>query len=566
MSRLNGRKGLSAELGAMSRLGGEMKDRATAERHIQQHLSQFDDLLRATEQFADRRESSTAAVYAQAAAKHAQSNHAGVWASHRLERLLARIAGALPEDQRRTAKESNTKTVLHVLTTAYTLGGHTRSVWRWIRQDKDRSHSVVLTNQGGTPVPRHLADAVNESGGQFYFADTTGDLLARAATLRRIASAYDRLVLHIHAHDVVPLIAFCDEQKRPPLIYVNHADHTFWLGVGISDIVVHLRESGLPLSTAYRGIESRRCLLLPVPLSSIERTMSRAEAKRRLGVPEDAVVLFSVARPYKYEPVLGEECFVDSLLSVLQQEQNARLLVVGPDCQGQWKRGREQTGGRVMAYGTRGDVATFYQAADIYLDPFPFASTTSFLEAGMYGSPLVSYSPFGDERSICGADSPELKELIVQARNLETYRSELLKLMRDQSLREELGQRTRNSILDAHVGPKWNESLDEIYSTAAGIALAVICTDKNDSPTMDPVDIRLICISANSGISRETADILREDVGLLPLSQRVKLWTKLPRRQLRVLLRFVLFEWLRHCRRKWMPWKRRALNQEVVVA
>ena len=136
--------------------------------------------------------------------------------------------------------------------------------------------------------------------------------------------------------------------------------------------------------------------------------------------------------------------------------------------------------------------------------------------------------------------------------------------MRNQRLREELGQRTRNCILDAHVGVKWNENLDHIYSAARRIAPAIV-SNTNDAPTTNPVDIRLICISANSGISRETDDILREDVGLLPLSQRIGSWTSMPHRQLRILLRFVLFEWLRHRRRGLMPWKPRKLNREVVV-
>jgi len=199
------------------------------------------------------------------------------------------------------------------------------------------------------------------------------------------------------------------------------------------------------------------------------------------------------------------------------------------------------------------------------LDPFPFASTTSFLEAGMYACPLVSYSPFSDERAVFGADSPELSGVIVKAQHLDAYTSKLLTLIRGRVERAVIGESTRSRILEAHLGKTWNDQLESAYSAAATITPAALGS-KKDLPSTSSVDVRLVCVSANSGTSRDIAEILREDVGLLPLSQRLKSWSFQPNRRLSSLFRFVFLEWLRQSRRGWMLWKRRKISDETVVA
>ena len=41
----------------------------------------------------------------------------------------------------------------HVFSSTLSVGGHTRMVWRWMKLDAGRTHSVAVTRQGGGPVP-----------------------------------------------------------------------------------------------------------------------------------------------------------------------------------------------------------------------------------------------------------------------------------------------------------------------------------------------------------------------------------------------------------------------------
>ena len=116
--------------------------------------------------------------------------------------------------------------------------------------------------------------------------------LSWAKRLRQIAHRADIVVLHIGNRDIVPMIAFANKEQLPPIVYLDHSDHLFWLGACISDIVVNFRKSGMRLSQERRGIEARRNVMLPIPLECFPRTFSRREAKMHLGFPEKALFYF----------------------------------------------------------------------------------------------------------------------------------------------------------------------------------------------------------------------------------------------------------------------------------
>jgi hypothetical protein len=304
---------------------------------------------------------------------------------------------------------------------------------------------------------------------------------------------------------------------------------------------------------------------LPVPLNRLDRTMSRREAKRQLGLPESAVVLFSIASAYKYEPILGERSFTDVLTPIIKQHENVWLLVVGPSFQGQWEKASHETDGRVRAYGSRGDAAVFYQAADIYLDPFPFASTTSFLEAGSYALPLVSFSPFTDDTLVLCADSPELEGTMIRARNLDDYCDAIKRLIQNTEARSKLGRRTRELIQQAHVGLGWNEALESVYSRCSAIEPMKHGVTAIDVSRADSLDIRLVSIFEKAGMSRDINQIVRDDAGLLPMSERLKLWMSRPHRHLGLLPRFMTSAWTRTALRQRLSWKKRRISQDALV-
>lgn len=423
------------------------------------------------EDFARRGRMLEAVACAQIAAHQAYVRHAGLFASPRLERLLLRIGRTAvapavgPPAAARRADDPGLRRVLHVISHARPIGGDTRFAWRWIQADPLRRHSVAVTRQRDLPMPAHLAEAVAGSGGTLGVLDRlTADPLARARALRRLSRRADLVVCHLFPDDVVPLLAFADRRDTPPVVLVNHADHAFWLGTGVSDVVAHPREAGAVLAERRRGIGRARGALLPIPLADAERACPVEEAKRRLGYAAEDVVLLSIATAFKYRAITGPD-FLEAVLPVLRAAPRAVVLVVGPEPEGPWAEAARATGGRLRALGRRADTGQFYDAADIYLDSFPFTSITSCLEAGSRGLPVVAFSPHPEAAPILGPGAPGLRH-VLQAEDLAAYRSLLGDLVADPARRRTVGEATRAAVREAHAGAGWASALEALYRTA----------------------------------------------------------------------------------------------------
>ncbi len=471
----------------------------------------------------ERGEMELSAAWIQLAGQYAWFHPAGVLASWDLETILAKLSRMLGPDRRARKRErvAAPRKILHVLSEVYALGGHTRLVWRWIRADALRMHSVALTRQMESDVPEPLKFAVEATGGRIHFLDRRGGgLLARARELRSLAGEFDHVVVHTHPWDVTPPIAFTADQERPPLTLMNKDDHVFWLGAAMADQVAQMRPAGSLLCQERRGIPASRCRMLPLPLEVPQEPMRRQEARQALGIAGDVPVLLSVASPYKYETA-GEH-FTGALLPLLHEFPKAILFVIGPEARGLWQSAADQCGGRLRAVGRRGDAETFYRAADIYLDSFPLNSLTSALEAGIHGKPIVSYFPYSAEAGVLLSDDIALNGVSFPARDAGQYREALRELISDPQLRLQRGQKTRESIIELHTGRGWARFVEDLYAD-------VPRNRESDAP--QPAERRvtelesvLTGIYAAAGLSRGLKQDIRNHLALFPLKARLALW------------------------------------------
>jgi len=514
---------------------------------IDRSFAIFQDLVTQANICLEKGRYNAAAGYAKVAANYAWHNHSGVFASPQLEQILLQIGQRItptPFYRESTAPRIGTpKHVLHVLTQAYNTGGHTRLAWRWIQQDKERSHSIVLTSQSLLSTPKPLRDAARGSGGKVYRLDTKiGGLLSRAKALRELAAFADQVVLHIHPHDVIPIMAFSDKQNSPPVIFMNHADHVFWIGGSISDAIAHVRETALLISCERRGIERSRCMILPLPLNYLPRTLSKSQAKRQLGLSEDTVVLLSIGSAYKYRS-LNTIPFVDVHVPILKKYKKAALLVIGPTEDGQWVAANQMTEGRIRALGERKDVAVFYQASDIYVDSFPFSGITALLEAGSYEMPSVGYytSP---ESQMFRPDDPALKNNLVSAASTEQYEANLSHLIEDENYRSDLGERTKRSIIDAHTGKGWDRFLRDLYCHAATNPPAIRLQNNTSQKRVGAYDVALRHYHSKAGVAYWLDAWIEAHISPLPLGLRAWVWSCAVRLNRALVLSSLLCNWL----------------------
>jgi hypothetical protein len=463
----------------------------------------------------------SAAACAEIAAACAWRNHSGLFASPRLERLVSelgrRMVPACP-GWREESGHASPRHVLHVMSKARQMGGDSRFACRWMQADGGRRHSVAITSQLDEAVPDSFLESSSRTGGQVHRLDAdTRDPIVRARRLRALAAEADFVALHIYPDDIVPLLAFAHKRGLPPVAFVHHSDHTFWVGVDISDLVVQLRQCSVPLSVRRRDIAPERFATLPIPLPPIDRTQSRAAARAELDLRDDQVVLLSVGTEFKYAPA-GGPGFLDVLRPLLDKHDDAVLLVVGPRQKGEWSAAYERTGGRIRALGKRYDTATLFQAADVYLDSFPFTSPTAALEAGSYGLPLVAYCPHTGDAQVLSPGAPGLDDSICACRDLEGYAASISELICDPGLRRQLGERARRAIDHHHRGPAWLDRLGDVYRIASAIA------PRWQPPAEDRFepDMLDVFISRLYGVNQDgLGQFIDQHVAALPLAARV---------------------------------------------
>jgi hypothetical protein len=286
---------------------------------------------------------------------------------------------------------------------------------------------------------------------------------------------------------------------------------------------------------------------LPTVLSPMKRTISRVDAKTRLNLPEDSILLVTIARAHKYVSHDGLS-YPQSLLSVLQSHLNAYLLAVGPDQAGLWQEAAHATHGRVRALGTREDTALAYQAADVYIDSYPIVSITSLLEAGSYGTPLVSRAPDGADLSVLGADAPGLAGNLLNAHDAGEWHALIHGLLKNPVHREQLGAKTQHSIEALHVGEGWRRALQCLYQNLAAIPHIDFIAGQSDIVRADTVDLLLPVLYREE----PTLQQIREfHLQLMPLHMRVSSWVDVRQSGTETSVGRLLPEWLGTSVERW---------------
>lgn len=279
---------------------------------------------------------------------------------------------------------------LHVLSRCYETGGHTALCRRWMELDSSKDiHSVALTFQGDLKIPEALRNVVKNRGGDFHLLDSFTALTDRAIALKRLASQADVVVLHTHMWEPLTTLAFATPDG-PPVLLLNHADHTYWTSASVADLILNIRPSGEALCQTHRGNSRTHRLPIPLPLPEVVRGDPRGSILREvLAIPPSAPLFLTIGTAYKYIPT-KEMNFLESAQKILDRLPTAYLVAVGPKPNDPlWQGLARQTGGRAIAVGNKTDLKPYFAAADVYLEGFPFGSLTALLEAVLADIPPI---------------------------------------------------------------------------------------------------------------------------------------------------------------------------------
>ena len=384
--------------------------------------------------------------------------------SEELEKNLAEIARRLPVPEWQRVRDPDApRRWLHVVDSFLPNGGHASMARRWMLSDPGNNvHNVALPFLENLPIPEPVVEASRQSGGDVFTPPAGSSLVFRAEWLRNLAFAKaDYVVLHISSYNVVAPTAF-GVDGGPPVLLTNHVAHVFWTGVPVVDLVLNCRGSQLECDWTEKLRVIPRAMTLPIPLLP-EQTEGgsfspefRVHARRTLGVRDDEVVLLTVGRDSKYSPIPGVD-FIQAAYSILESCPNTRIFVVGISPAARWQRASEVTQGRLVSVGRLSDLSVYQAAADVYLEGFPFGSTTALLEVGVHGVPCV-LGP-GECPPPFTTDGVAIDSELQRPATVAHYINAVEELVRDPVERRRAGESLARSIRAHHAGAGWRRYL-----------------------------------------------------------------------------------------------------------
>jgi hypothetical protein len=502
---------------------------------ISKAYARFCDLLTLSEEYFAAGDYSASAALAQIAARCAWPDHIGLFGSPQLESLLLELGKQMVTTKSggSQACDQSVRKVLHVLTYGRPVGGDSRFVWRWMQADHNSQHSVAITSQahmkGAYDVPEFLRQSAENSGGFLHILKASASKpLEQASELRMLCQDMEVVILHLFPYDIIPVLALAKDCDAVKTLYINHSDHTFWVGASVAHSIVHLRKQSTHFLSSRRGLRPDQSMVLPIPLTLPSISVTSAQAKQALGYDPSVILLLTIASPFKfYAP--GQIAFLDLVTPVISKLSQAVLIAVGPDSEGVWKSASIQANGRIVPLGTRYDNDLLYTAADIYLDSVPFSSTTSLLEAGIHGVPLLGYK-LSNTLGLLGPGSPGLDNTMELASDIESYQTMLTRLISDADYRQLKGQKVKSEILSLHTGDGWNHAVNDLYANVEQNNERGCLLGNVDNFQTSDLDMALIQLYAHSHDPSSIGRLIRNYIGELPYLTRLEITWRLYRK------------------------------------
>lgn len=395
-------------------------------------------------------------------------HHPGRFADGALENMVLALGGALPnvtvERGQRRKVGSGKKRSLHVASLLYGVGGHTRVLLKWIQRDTDSEHDVVLTNQRQA-IPEFVRQGIAERGGSIEVLDAAETIVQRAGALRQIARHYDRIILHTHAEDLIPVLAFA-LPDGPPVVMFNHAHFSFGVGTTVADLVVNTFPYFSRISRERRFARQLHVLPLMCGVAPMNlEPVDKPEARRQLGLAPDCPVILSIAQEHYYQPAGGRD-FFRTAAQILQAAQNAHLLLVGVRSDSSLVPPELKASGRLHLAGPVENPRVYYQASDLCLESFPKPSLGALVEAVVYGE-AFPVPVFGPGESILRIHQTPILNFPRRPTTEAEYVDYVLQLLRQRPAIQTEARQLRKSMVEFEQG--WSQRLSELNRIADGL-------------------------------------------------------------------------------------------------
>lgn len=393
---------------------------------------------------------------AEYALHYAVLNNTGYFTSSVLEKVFTDYAKSLKVNLSGIKHKPNS--FLHILTEGYGTGGHTRVVERWIENAPiTQSHSVVILKHNGA-ILETLAKNIANKNGEFIIFDTSLNLKDRALKLRKLAMGYEYIILHTHMDDATAVVAFGTEDFTRPVLFYNHANHLFWIGKSITDLLLDLMHDD-GITQKRRKIFNTYCLGIPskkIQLIDANKTASR----KKFNLPLDKKIIITAGSAFKFKPI-DDENLLDLIKQIIDDKCVCYAIGI-PQNDKAWSKAKEESGDKIVPLGMikfNSGYMDYIKSADLYLDSYPVGGGTTSIDAISVGVPTLFL-----KTALLQLDC--LRKTNGYCFTKDDFIKKAKKILSDKKFSQEILNDERQSLIKYQSIEAWNEKIENLLKIA----------------------------------------------------------------------------------------------------
>ncbi|UZT96669.1 hypothetical protein ODZ84_15745 [Chryseobacterium fluminis] len=370
----------------------------------------------------------------------------------KLEILLAKIQQKILPDFFQQKKHGKTNKILHICSVVYTSGGHSKLLYNWIKNDTSKKHTVLSTRLSLEELQEVSHFHLGDFEGLEQISVQASSKIESVNLLNQLPlNDYEAIILHIHPDETITNIVLSQKDIITPVCLVNHADHVFWLGTSIVDILLQIRESNISIDTDRRGIAPERQFFLPIPVENSSNIND--------GNTSSTLQILSTGTAYKYKPTENYN-FLQEAHKIVEKHPNVIFNIVGisPDT---WYI-KDFHHERIVLHGiiSSTELASLEEKTHIYVEGFPMASFTALLQAALRKIPFVlHYRPL----LLFKLFSENKENAIIYPNNLEQWHDMMDRLILDKKYRAETLENQYQYILNNFSIDVWKSRINNLY-------------------------------------------------------------------------------------------------------
>ena len=319
--------------------------------------------------------------------------HTGRYSSGSIDSFINQITSEINEIKLQAGDNiSAVKFSAFIATKLYDTGGHTRLLENIAKYEKSRSSAniLIVCDQTFEKLPQRIQALTHNLFDKIICLGDKGSLDKIKVIRDRIFES-DRVYNFQHPDDAEPSIAL-NFEERPFTIYVNHADHVFWLGAKYCDCVLNIRPFAKDI-TIHRRNDKVPSIILPVKIDLNKKLLEKKEARAILRINDDEIVLLTISVFSKVIPDRNYN-FFKTIKKVLSINEKIKYYFVGITAEEYEKITKESVPDRLVCMGLVEDPSIYQCAADFYLEGMPINSLTALIESAYAGAfPVLMWGP-----------------------------------------------------------------------------------------------------------------------------------------------------------------------------